>query len=114
MIVSILAVAAGALFGGLARWGLSRAPGGAAGTFSANAIGSVVLGVAVGAPGVWPLLLGTGFAGAISTWSTLAKEIGQMVQQRRWAAASLYCAATVLLGLAGALLGLRCAARVFG
>ncbi|WP_235933588.1 fluoride efflux transporter FluC [Corynebacterium qintianiae] len=114
MIAAFLSVALGGFLGGIARWALSRSPGGTAGTWAANAVGSAVLGFTVGMPGIWPLLLGTGFAGALSTWSTLSRELGLMIKQRRWREVARYALATVVAGLIGALFGLRYAARAFG
>lgn len=103
---ALAAVALGGFLGGLARWGLSRAPGGLAGTWLANVTASAVLGAAAGLSGLWPLCVGTGFAGALSTWSTLAKEIGQMLTARQVAKACGYAAATALAGVLAALGGL--------
>ena len=47
-------------------------------------------------------LLGTGLAGTLSTWSSLAKEIGLMLVNRQWWLAVAYIIATLVLGLAAA------------
>lgn len=48
------------------------------------------------------LALGTGFAGALSTWSTLAREIGQLLQARRFRLVAGYTSATLIAGVATA------------
>ncbi|AFM07993.1 FluC/FEX family fluoride channel [Corynebacterium pseudotuberculosis] len=50
------------------------------------------------------LYTGTGLAGALSTWSTLAKELGTDIIQGRWLAALGYLAITCVLGIGSALL----------
>ncbi|EEI17256.1 FluC/FEX family fluoride channel [Corynebacterium lipophiloflavum] len=104
-VTPIGAVAVGAFLGGLARWGLSRFPGGLAGTLLANLFGSIAIGLSLGVGPQWQMFLGIGFAGALSTWSTLARELGQLVKDRNWRRAGMYTAATAALGLAGAYIG---------
>ncbi|PLW00855.1 crcB 2 [Corynebacterium ulcerans] len=48
------------------------------------------------------VFVGTGLAGALSTWSTLAQELGTDIVQGRWAAALGYLAATCALGIGSA------------
>ena len=62
-------------------------------------------GAVVGTREPLALLWGTGVAGALSTWSTLARELGQNVRQRRWRTVVGYATATLLAGLAGIWLG---------
>ena len=114
MIGAILAVAGGAFLGGVLRWALSRRPGATAGTWAANALGCAVLGFSAGLPAPWALLAGTGFAGALSTWSTLARELGEMLQQRRWAALTGYALATLAGGIGCVIFGLGIARVVHG
>ncbi|MCT1695847.1 CrcB family protein [Corynebacterium sanguinis] len=99
------AVAVGAFLGGLVRWGLSRIPGGLAGTLLANLFASIVIGLSLGLEPRWQVFLGVGFAGALSTWSTLAKELGQLIKGRHWRRAGAYAVATAVLGVGGAYLG---------
>ena len=102
---AILAVLVGGFLGGVGRWALSRRPGGRWGTWSANVIACVVMGAVVATRDPVALLWGTGFAGALSTWSTLARELGQDVRQRCWRTVVGYAAATLSAGLAGIWLG---------
>lgn len=100
MIVTVLAVGFGGFLGGLVRGVLSRWPGGLHGTFTANLMATIVLGVVVGAGELVFLAVGTGFAGALSTWSTLARELGQLLKERQWRLLAGYASATLTAGLA--------------
>ncbi|GAB2517256.1 Putative fluoride ion transporter CrcB [Corynebacterium atrinae] len=106
MSTALLLVAAGGFLGGLGRWALSRWPGGLVGTWTANVLACVVVGAVVAKHDATGLLWGTGFAGALSTWSTLARELGELVKRRRWRTVILYAAATLSAGLAGVGLGI--------
>ncbi|QGU05445.1 FluC/FEX family fluoride channel [Corynebacterium comes] len=103
MIVSLLAVGVGGFLGGVARWALTLWPGGLRGTFAANLLATAVLGAVIGVVGHGSLLylaLGTGFAGALSTWSTLSRELGQLLKERRYRLLAGYASATLTAGLA--------------
>lgn len=105
----LLAVCAGAFAGGFLRWGFNRLIGGPAATFSANTLAGLVAGCVLGAelPALSGALLTVGFCGALSTWSTLARELGTLVREgRKWASTS-YLAATVVAGVAAVWLGLH-------
>lgn len=104
-ILAVLATVVGGFLGGVGRWALSRRRGGRWGTWGANVIACVVMGAVVGTREPLALLWGTGVAGALSTWSTLARELGQNVRQRRWRTVVGYATATLLAGLAGIWLG---------
>ncbi|MFY1635394.1 fluoride efflux transporter FluC [Solwaraspora sp. WMMB335] len=85
------------------------------GTFLVNLTGSLLLGLVAGAglaAGGWiARLLGTGFCGALTTYSTFAYEVvqrGAGARRDRWLAAG-YAAGTLLLGLAMAAGGYRLA-----
>lgn len=99
MIAAILAVGLGGFLGGLVRGILTRWPGGLRGTFTANLVATVVLGVVIGAGELTFLAWGTGFAGALSTWSTLARELGQLCKEKRWGIALGYAGTTIVLGV---------------
>lgn len=67
------------------------------GTLGVNAVGSLLLGVLVGLPADTALmaLAGTGFCGALTTYSTFSYETLRLAQEgARW-----YAAANVLAGL---------------
>jgi CrcB protein len=66
------------------------------GTMVINLTGSLLLGLVTGLaaasvlPGVLRLVLGTGFLGGYTTFSTSSVETARLVQQRRWAAAAVH------------------------
>lgn len=112
--LALLLVAAGGALGGVCRWLLARIPAPRVGTFVANVAAAGVLGFAVAAPGAWPLVAGTGFAGALSTWSTLAKELGTLITKRDYRACARYALLTALVGTAAAAMGLMWGQVAFG
>ncbi|WP_245974879.1 FluC/FEX family fluoride channel [Corynebacterium alimapuense] len=99
MLLPVLAVGAGGFLGGIGRWTLGRWPGGLRGTYTANIAAVTIFALALSGPNLLVLALGTGFAGALSTWSTLAKEIGQLIKSRSYRHALVYAAATLLIGI---------------
>ncbi len=82
------------------------------GTFVANLAGSMVLGlltgVTVGAPELprWiGPLVGAGFCGALTTYSTFGLETVRLAETGAWRYAVVNAAATVIAGLAAVTLG---------
>lgn len=78
------------------------------GTFTVNVVGSLVLGAVLGA-GASPAvtaLVGTGFCGALTTYSTFGHETVQLAESGRWWSAGLNAIGSVLAGLGAAGLGL--------
>ncbi|OKO97214.1 hypothetical protein BRO54_0227 [Geobacillus proteiniphilus] len=107
-----LFVAIGGFFGAMARyivsrWAARRSPRFPLGTLIVNLLGSFLLGwlAGSGAADAAKLLVGTGFMGAFTTFSTLKWESVQMMQQRQWAKVVVYLAATYLCGVWLAWLG---------
>ncbi len=77
------------------------------GTLAVNVSGSLVLGLLVGA-GVTggPLaLIGVGFCGALTTFSTLALELWDALEDERRVAATTILTLSLTLGLGAAYLG---------
>ena len=110
--LTLAAVFAGALFGGAARYALTRIIHNAhAATFAANVVGSTVAGTT---PVAWQLALGVGFAGALSTWSTFAKELGELIKAKKHSEALRYGLSTAVIGILAAWFGLRWGLRAFG
>jgi len=78
------------------------------GTFIINITGAFALGLLVGlsdqqlVPGVWYLVLGTGFLGAFTTFSTWMLESTRLIQSGRLATAAANVAGSVVIGLAAA------------
>ncbi|SET70440.1 fluoride efflux transporter FluC [Geodermatophilus poikilotrophus] len=108
-----LLVVAGALVGAPLRLLVTRlaARGGrdpARGTLAVNVIGSALLGVVLGAAAPPPAvvaLVGTGFCGTLTTFSTFGTDVLRLVERGALARALGYAAATVVLGLTAAAAG---------
>lgn len=85
------------------------------GTFTVNMAGSLLLGVVAGgpAPGWLVAALGTGFCGALTTWSTLGYETVRLAEDRAWSAAVFNAVFSVLAGLGAAGLGLSIGAALW-
>jgi CrcB protein len=108
--VTPLLVALGALAGAPLRLLVTRvaARGGrdpARGTLAVNVAGSALLGVLLGRADVpaWALaLVGTGFCGALTTFSTFDADVVRLLEQRAFGRAMAYLGATLVLGLGAA------------
>jgi CrcB protein len=120
MIVVLLAIAGG--LGAAARFvldGLIRSrvrtivP---AGTMIINLSGSLLLGFLTGlvlfhaVPDDWRLVLGTGFLGGYTTFSTASFETARLLQERRWVAALTNGLGMLVLAVLAAIAGMALAA----
>ncbi len=117
----LVAIAAGGALGTLARYGTGRAvvpsPAGFPwATFAVNVGGSLLLGLIVTlVVERWPPtryvrpFAAIGFCGGFTTFSTLAVETVQRAQHGRVALAAGYVAASVVAGMAAAVLGMALA-----
>lgn len=102
--MGILIVFLGGMVGGMCRYVLARAPqwgGIPVGTLAANTIACGILGMVTQAEltALWQFFLGVGVAGALSTWSTLAKELGDMLIDRLYMRFAIYLGITLLSGV---------------
>lgn len=81
------------------------------GTYTVNISGSLILGVAAGAASggalpAWVLaLVGTGFCGALTTFSTFGWETLRLMEIGSWGAAALNVVGSIVVGLAAVTLG---------
>ncbi len=115
-----LAVAVGAAIGAPARYFTDRFVQSRTesvfpwGTLTVNAAGSLALGALVGsgASATIVALLGTGFCGALTTYSTLGYETHRLIRERSTLLAALNVLGSLVVGLAAASLGYWVAAAV--
>jgi CrcB protein len=114
-VITALVVAGGAAVGAPLRYLTDRAVQARHdsvfpfGTLLVNLVASVVLGFATGISSLSPTLLalvGTGFCGTLSTYSTYSFETFRLAEDGRWRPAGLNVVASVALGLGGASVGL--------
>ena len=114
----LIAVAAGGAVGSVGRWGLgllmgAMLPGLPAGTFVANVLAGLIIGVVTGLHAALPLpeavrlLLTVGLCGGLSTFSTFSNETLQMIESGNGAGAALNIALNVGTCLAAVWAGAR-------
>ena len=113
----LVAVALGGALGAPARYAVTRLVGGHDGafpwaTFAINVSGSLALGVLVAVllargrdKGQLRALLGTGFLGAYTTYSTFGAETYELTQLSHWGLAVANVAASAVVGVAAVALG---------
>jgi CrcB protein len=119
----LLVIFAGGCLGGWARYAVTSAA--AAGryafpwsTFAVNVIGAFVLGAVVvvamqrRSRRLLRPLVGTGFCGALTTFSSVVVAAAQMFAHHRAATAAGYLAATTVAGVAAAYVGMAAARGV--
>jgi len=100
--MTALLVVLGAAGGAPARLLVSRAAAGPQGTLAVNVAGSLLLGLFVGLSPALYALLGVGFCGAFTTYSTFAVEVVRLPRPR----GSAYVVASVVLCCLACALGL--------
>ena len=76
-------------------------------TFSVNIIGAFVLGLLINTHGDLRYLFGVGFAGAFTTWSTLAVEVHNLIHTKKSTTAFTYLSLTLILGISTAAFGVQ-------
>jgi fluoride exporter len=117
--VTALLVVAGALVGAPLRLAADRIAaryrghGSVVGTLTVNVAGSAVLGTLLGLHAV-PVgvlaLVGTGFCGTLTTFSTFGYDVVRLVDDRRLGRATAYLVGSLVLGI-GAAAGAYAAVR---
>jgi fluoride exporter len=76
------------------------------GTWTVNVAGSFVLGVVAAAASTWvETLVGTGFCGALTTYSTFGYETVRLAEEGETATAAVNVVASLAAGLVAAALG---------
>ena len=89
------------------------------GTLAVNVVGSFLLGLLAGAvaasavPGAVMALLGIGFCGALTTYSTFGYETVRLVQERALGYAALNVVVSVVTGLGTAFGGITIAGAIW-
>ena len=110
--MSALYVAAAGALGAVTRFEIDRLVTARAkaplGTFVVNVTGALLLGILVGAvaEGTSRTVLGTGFLGAYTTFSTYTFEVVSLTRAGRSRVAAVYATGGVLAGVAAAAVGL--------
>ncbi|MQY27868.1 fluoride efflux transporter CrcB [Nocardia aurantia] len=120
--MTVVLVVLGAMLGAPARYLTDRAVQARHdsvfpwGTLTVNVIGCLILGALTGATAGRPelALLGTGFCGALTTYSTFGYETVRLLEQRARCYAVLNVAVSIVAGLGAALAGYAAAAAVTG
>lgn len=106
LVFGVLAVFIGGMLGGFVRWLLMRQiRSSLLSTFTANVSAAAVIGFAVAMPGTWRTAIGIGFAGALSTLSMLARQLGEMVKAGEFVLAAKYGVGTALAAIAASTIG---------
>ena len=119
---SWLAVAVGASVGAWIRWGLSASLNGVGviplGTFLANAVGGLLMGVALGVlqsvPNLspeWRLLMTTGWLGGLNTFATFSAEAFTLMQKQHYGWAVIYISSHVIVSIVLTMVGYWCVLR---
>jgi CrcB protein len=88
------------------------------GTYSVNVLGCLILGGLTGAGFALPTsmlaLLGTGFCGALTTYSTFSYETLRLVEDKAYFYAAMNVIISVITGLGAALVGYTAAQAFIG
>jgi CrcB protein len=121
--MSFLLVALGAAVGAPLRYLVDRAVQARHdslfpwGTFAVNVTGSLILGMLIGGadavPGSVTTLLGTGFCGALTTYSTFGFETIRLIEDRAGFYALANVAAGIGAGIGAAFMGITIAAAIW-
>lgn len=91
------------------------------GTLSVNVLGAILIGglshflmMKTNLPASLQLFCITGFLGAFTTFSTFSWEAISLFQKGEWFFGTAYIMSSILLGLAGCILGIKLVSKVIG
>ena len=121
-VVLLVAFGTAAFIGGTLRGLLAQWFPLYVGTFVANILAAFAAGMAIGfsmalddtgAANFLKPVIAMGFAGALSTWSTLASELASLIKTKKWRKLSMYLGLTLALGLIFAHRGIVSALRIY-
>ncbi|HDR7621432.1 TPA: fluoride efflux transporter CrcB [Bacillus mycoides] len=113
--INTLLVAVGGFFGAITRFAISNwfkernNTSFPIATFLINITGAFLLGYIIG-KGIttsWQLLLGTGFMGAFTTFSTFKLESIQLFNRKNYRVLLIYLSTTYIIGITFAFLGMK-------
>lgn len=76
------------------------------GTLAANLAAALALGLLADTTGRWVEVISIGLLGALSTWSSLAHEVVQLIEEKEYSVAAGYLGGTVTAGVGLAWIGL--------
>ncbi|HDR7794348.1 TPA: fluoride efflux transporter CrcB [Bacillus luti] len=113
--IEALLVATGGFFGAVTRFAISNwfkkrnKTSFPIATFLINITGAFLLGCIIGNGMTtgWQLLLGTGFMGAFTTFSTFKLETIQLLNRKKLYISLLYVSMTYIIGILFAFLGIK-------
>ncbi len=125
-LANVLLVALGGAFGSVCRYLLgvrlfkAFGPGLPYGTFAANVVGGLLMGVLVAVLALrggadqerWRVLLGVGVLGGFTTFSSFSIETALMIERRTYGLAAAYSLASVVLSVGALFLGLVLMRRI--
>ena len=123
--MNLVLVGLGGAFGAICRYLLgvqavrTFGPGYPWGTYAANVVGGLLMGVLVGVLAYrggdqekWRLLLGVGVLGGFTTFSSFSLEVVQMLEARNFAQAAGYIAGSVVLAIGAVFIGMMLVRRL--
>lgn len=119
MLREFLLVGVGGALGSMARYGLTLLASYASiaseiGTFAANAIGSLLIGVLIAiSKGDWYLLGAVGFCGGFTTFSTFSAQALHLLQSGQRTMGVIYIIASLLICILMTWVGMALADRFF-
>jgi CrcB protein len=82
-------------------------------TLLVNILGSFVLGISLALPGHWYLIVGTGFCGALTTFSGVSLQLHRRLTAEGYKPALIYLGALLSLGIFAAGAGLLLGQKLF-